>query len=72
VATQKLVKLPDGSGLWMSAVRFAGPKGQPLHGKGVTPTLEVEEPDVEFGAKTTEGDPVLDKALERFAMPRAA
>jgi carboxyl-terminal processing protease len=71
-ATQKLIKLPDGSGLYMSAVRFNGPKGEPLHGKGVTPTVEVEEPEVEFGSKTPVPDPVLDKALERFGLAKAA
>lgn len=62
-AAQKLVKLPDGSGLWLTHARWLGPKGTALHGAGLVPTVGVSEPDVEFGAHPTE-DPILDKAIE--------
>jgi carboxyl-terminal processing protease len=71
-ATQKLVKLPDGSGLWLSTSRYLTPSGAPLHEKGLEPTVAVDEPDVEFGQAPPPGDPVLDKALERLADKRAA
>ncbi len=69
---QHLVKLPDGSGLWMTYARFAGPDGKMLHGNGVEPNVEVEEPEVEFGAPAPTTDPVLDKALEHLGQARAA
>jgi carboxyl-terminal processing protease len=66
-ATQELVRLPDGSGLWLSTTRYLTPGGTPLHEKGITPDLEVAEPDVDFGEKAPDTDPILDKALERVA-----
>jgi carboxyl-terminal processing protease len=71
-ALQKLVKLPDGSGLWLSTSRYLTPSGNPLHEKGLEPTVAVDEPDVEFGQTPAPGDPVLDKALERLSDKKAA
>jgi carboxyl-terminal processing protease len=72
-ATQKLVRLPDGAGLWLSTTRYLTPAGTPLHEKGVEPTVPVDEPDaVDFGQPAPAGDPILDKALERFAEKKAA
>jgi carboxyl-terminal processing protease len=69
---QKLVKLPDGSSLWMTYARYMAPSGNAIHGTGLTPSVEVEEPDVEFGAPRPAADPILDKAVEQFAMKKAA
>ncbi|MFN8058923.1 MAG: S41 family peptidase [Vicinamibacterales bacterium] len=69
---QHLVKLPDGSGLWMTYARFLSPAGKPVHGAGVEPTVEVAEPDVEFGAPAPTSDPILEKALEQFGQRAAA
>ena len=63
---QKLIKLPDGSGLWLSTTRYLTPAGAPLHEKGLEPTVPVDEPDVEFGQPAPTADPILDKALERL------
>jgi carboxyl-terminal processing protease len=71
-ATQKLVKLPDGAGLWLSTARYLTPAGTPLHEKGLEPTVAVDEPDVEFGQTPPPGDPVFDKALERLTDKKAA
>src|SRR5262245_53448757 len=71
-ATQKLVKLPDGAGLWLSIARYLTPAGNPLHEKGLEPTVAVDEPDVEFGQTPPPGDPVFDKALERLTDKKAA
>jgi carboxyl-terminal processing protease len=71
-ALQKLIKLPDGSGLWLSTTRYLTPAGAPLHEKGLEPTVPVDEPDVEFGQTPAPGDPVLEKALERFNEKKAA
>ena len=71
-AVQKLVKLPDGSGLWLSGARYLTAGGVPIHEKGIEPDVEVEQPDVEFGAATPTTDATLDKALERLSMKKAA
>ncbi len=72
-AQQKLVKLPDGAGLWLSTSRFLTPSGAQLHEKGLEPTVPVDSPDVtEFGAQPPPIDPILDKAIERFSEKKAA
>ncbi len=63
-ASQELVTLPDGSGLWLSTARFLAPDGSSIHEKGLTPDTVVAEPDLEFGATSGATDPILDKALE--------
>jgi carboxyl-terminal processing protease len=71
-ALQKLVKLPDGSGLWLSTTKYLTPTGAPLHGKGLEPAVAVDEPDVEFGQPAPAADPVLDKAIEGLTQKKAA
>ena len=71
-AQQKLVKLPNGSGLWLTVTRYLTPDGSPLHEKGLEPTVAVEEPIVGFGQTVPTKDPVLEKALERAAQKKAA
>lgn len=63
---QKLVKLPEYRGLWLTYARYLGPGGEPIHGKGLEPDLQIQEPDIEFGASAPENDVVLDAALERL------
>jgi carboxyl-terminal processing protease len=63
-ARQRLVKLPDGSGLLLSNVRYLTPKNSAIHERGLAPDVEVDEPDVDFGAEPPAGDPVLDKAID--------
>lgn len=64
-ASQRLIKLPDGSGLYLTTTRYLMPDGTPLHEKGLPPTVAVDQPEVEFGQLPPTTDPVLDKALER-------
>jgi len=71
-AAQKLVKLPDGAGLWLSTMRYLTPSGAQLHEKGLEPTVPVDEPDVEFGQPAPTADPILDKAIERLSEKKAA
>ena len=71
-AQQTLIKLPDGSGLWMSTTRYLSPSGATLHQKGLDPTVAVDEPDLEFGQPAPATDPVLEKALERLRQKAAA
>jgi carboxyl-terminal processing protease len=69
---QKLVKLPENRGLWLTYARYLTPDGKPIHGKGLEPTVQVDEPDVEFGAPAPTTDPVLDSAVQRAKTKRAA
>jgi len=71
-ARQRLVKLPDGSGLLLSNVRYLTPKNNAIHERGLVPDVEVEEPDVDFGAEPPAGDPTLDKAIDRLTNGRTA
>jgi carboxyl-terminal processing protease len=65
-AVQRLVPIDKG-GLLLTVARYASPKGQPLHGRGVEPTAVVETtPDEEKEAGSAP-DPVLEKALELLA-----
>ncbi len=71
-AQQSLVKLPNGSGLWLTTTTYSTPDGTPLHGRGLAPTVAVDQPVVEFGQTAPATDPVLDAAIERLAQKRAA
>ena len=71
-ARQQLTKMPDGSALLLSATRYLTPAGEAIHEKGLTPDVQVEQPDVEFGSEPPPGDPTLDKALERLREKQAA
>ena len=69
---QKLVKLPEGRGLWLTYARYLSPSGTHIQGRGLEPNVVVEEPDVEFGAPAPQRDPVLDTAIERVKIKAAA
>jgi C-terminal processing protease CtpA/Prc len=52
--------MPEG-GLVVTAAKYLSPKGNPIHGKGVTPSVPVD-------AEAAEGkDQILEKALELLA-----
>jgi carboxyl-terminal processing protease len=71
-AMQKLVKLPDNRGLWLTYARYLTPAGESIQGKGLKPDVEVEDTDVtEFGAPVSDSDPILDAALARVAKKAA-
>jgi carboxyl-terminal processing protease len=69
---QRLIKLPDGTGLWLTTTRYLMPDGSPLHERGLEPAVPVAEPDVDFGQTPPPGDPILEKALERATEKKAA
>jgi carboxyl-terminal processing protease len=60
---QKLVKLPEGRGLWLTYARYLRPNGDPIQGTGIAPDVEVDEPAREFGAPAPEKDALLDAAI---------
>jgi len=65
---QKLVKLPQGHGLWLTYATFTTPGGETIHERGLPPTIEVDEPEVEFGKvpDPAAADPILARAIEIF------
>ena len=71
-ARQKLVKLPDSSGLLLSYVRYLVPGNTALHEKGLTPDVAVEQPDIDFGTVPPTTDDTLQKALELMRTKKAA
>jgi carboxyl-terminal processing protease len=71
-ARQRLVKLPDGSAMLLSYLRYLGPDGTSIHEKGLQPEVQVDEPDVDFGQPAPTADATLQKALEYFAQKKAA
>jgi carboxyl-terminal processing protease len=66
--SQKLVPLPTGA-LLLTVAKYESPKGNPIHGKGVEPTVVVPAGDEDQDEATTEPakDTILDKALEVLA-----
>jgi len=69
---QKLVRLPDGRGLWLTYARYLTPDGETIQGKGLTPDLGVDDPDVDFDQPRPAKDPILDAALDRVTKKKAA
>jgi carboxyl-terminal processing protease len=63
-ARQQLVKLPDGSGLFLTHTRYLTPKAEALHEAGLRPDVPVDLPDVEFGAQPPSPDATLARAIE--------
>lgn len=66
-ARQRLIKLPDQSGLWLTYLRYLTPDNDPIHEHGLEPDVEVEQPDVEFGSEPPVSDTTLQKALDHLA-----
>jgi carboxyl-terminal processing protease len=66
-ARQRLIKLPDQSGLWLTDLRYLTPAGAPIHEVGLAPDVVVEPAEIEFGAQPTLPDETLDKAVEHLA-----
>jgi len=71
-ARQQLVKLPDGSGLLLSSMRYLTPANAGIHERGLTPDVQVRQPDVEFGAAPPAKDETLDTAVTRLTEKKAA
>ena len=63
---QKLVKLPDGRGLWLTYARYVTPGGELIQGRGLTPDVAIDEPDVDFGEPKPATDGILDAAIARI------
>lgn len=66
-AAQKLVKLPEGYGLWLTHERYLTVDGSaPIHERGLRPTMGVDIPTVGFDELPPTTDEPLAKAAERL------
>jgi carboxyl-terminal processing protease len=65
-ARQRLVRLPDGSGLLLTHLFYLTPSEAVINEKGLTPEIAVEQPDPEFGQPAPTTDTTLDKAIEHL------
>ena len=66
-ARQRLIKLPDQSGLWLTYVRYLTPDNDPIHETGLEPEVEVDLPEIEFGSQPPTPDATLQRAIEHLA-----
>jgi carboxyl-terminal processing protease len=71
-ARQKLVRLPDGSGLMLTHSIYLTPEGVAIHQKGLVPDVAVEQPSVDFGQPAPAMDATLQKAIEQLTVKAAA
>ena len=71
-AVQHLVPLPEGTGLWITYQRYLTIDGQPIHERGLRPTLGVETPFVGFDDTPPTTDVVLDRGLEALKKAKSA
>lgn len=69
-AMQKLVKLSNGGGLWLTGSRYLLPSGKPL--AGLVPDIAVAQPDLEFGEPLPEEDETVNRAVEHLRVRPAA
>jgi carboxyl-terminal processing protease len=69
---EHLVPLPDGAGLWLTYRRYLTIDGQPIHERGLRPTVGVEEPFVGFDDTPPTADPVFDRGLEALKKAKGA
>ena len=66
-ARQRLIKLPDQSGLWLTYVRYLTPDNEPIHETGLEPDVEVDLPEIEFGSQPPSPDATVQRAIEHLA-----
>ena len=64
---QKLVRLPNGTGLWLSWARYLKASGDPLDRNGVEPDIAVDFHMVELGEPLPSDDTILELALDHLA-----
>ena len=68
----RLVALPEGRGLWMTYARYLTIDGNPIHERGLRPTVAVESPSVAFDDPLPTTDDMLAKAIERLTAGKTA
>jgi carboxyl-terminal processing protease len=66
-AVQKLIKLPENRGLWLTTERYLQVDGKdPIHDRGLRPTYGVDIPTIGFDEVPPAKDEPLAKAVERI------
>jgi carboxyl-terminal processing protease len=66
-AEQKLIPLPDGTGIWLSWARYLTAGGDEIDRLGIVPTVAVDVVPPELGEPLPDDDLILDRALEQVA-----
>jgi len=66
VGLQKLIPLPDGTGLWLSYARYLTASEEPIHLYGIQPNIPVPVETPELGEPIPTDDPVLERAVEEM------
>jgi carboxyl-terminal processing protease len=67
-ALQKTLPMPEGGLLLLTVAKYASPKGAPIHGKGLEPSVVVEA-EASGDESAPHKDPILEKALEVLKTP---
>jgi carboxyl-terminal processing protease len=60
---QRLVRLPEGHGLWLTYAQYLQADGTPIHQNGLRPDVPVEVPSVGFDEAPPATDAILERAL---------
>jgi carboxyl-terminal processing protease len=63
---QRLVRLPEGHGLWMTYARYVTPERELIHGRGLVPDVPVVTPIVEFDSVPPATDEALEAAIDHL------
>ena len=63
---QRLVALPDGSGLWLSWARYLTGSGESIQPFGIEPEIGVAVQLPELGEPLPNEDPILERAIEEL------
>jgi carboxyl-terminal processing protease len=71
-SVEHLVPLPEGAGLWLTYRRYMTIDGQPIHERGLRPTVGVDEPFVGFDDTPSTTDPVFDRGVETLKKAKGA
>jgi carboxyl-terminal processing protease len=71
-AVQHLITLPEGAGIWLTYQRYLTLDGQPIHERGVRPTVGVDQPFVNFDDTPPTTDPVFERGLEALKKAKGA
>jgi carboxyl-terminal processing protease len=64
---QRLVRLPEGHGLWLTYAHYLRADGTPIHQNGLRPDVPVEVASVGFDEARPTTDVVLERALKDLA-----
>jgi carboxyl-terminal processing protease len=71
-AEQRLVRLPEGHGLWLTYARYLAGDGSPIHENGLSPDVGVQVPFIGFGDPAPADDATLTQGLARLKARLAA